>query len=118
MWKIGMAGLVSLLAAGLTGCSPHPGAGNWEAVDPAATPFSRVQVHFEGRAELRDAASGADSHHCFWGAKDAHEIQLDCTTAEDTETRLRFRLRVEGDGTAQLLREEVPVGRFRRAPQG
>jgi hypothetical protein len=117
MQKIGMAGVVLLATAGLAGCSPHPGAGNWAAADPA-TPFAKLLVHFEGRAELVDAASGAESHHCFWGAKNDGEIQLDCTTPEDTETRIRFNLRVEGDGTAQLFRDEALIGRFRRTPEG
>ena len=113
--QIRIAGLVLLLGGGLAGCSGHPGAGNWESVGSADGPFSKLIVHYEGRAELFDAKSGAESHHCFWGGKSASEIQLDCTTPEDTETRIHFVLRVDGAGSAQLLQDEVGVGQFRKA---
>lgn len=110
--QIRIAGLALLLGGGLAGCSGHPGAGNWERVGPDGGPFSKLIVHYEGRAELFEADSGAESHHCFWGGKSANEIQLDCTTPEDTETRIRFVLRVEGAGGAQLLKNNVQIGRF------
>jgi len=71
-------------------------------------------VHYEGRAELIDAKTGADSHHCFWGGKSAREIQLDCTTPQDTETRIRFILQVGEDGIARLLKDDVDIGEFKR----
>ncbi|WP_029135105.1 hypothetical protein [Sedimenticola selenatireducens] len=114
MRKIGMAGLIFLLTAGLVGCSGHPGAGNWESTGPVDAPFSRLMVHYEGRAELIDAKTGADSHHCFWGGKSAREIQLDCTTPQDTETRIRFVLQVGEDGIARLLKDDVDIGEFKR----
>lgn len=116
MQPIKTAGLALLLGAGLAGCSGHPGAGNWESAGPADAPFSKLLVHFEGRAELIDAKTGADSYHCFWGGKNAEEIQLDCTTPQDTETRIRFSLQVTGDGNARLTRDGVQVGLFTKGP--
>lgn len=106
-----------LAAALLTGCSAHPGAGNWQLEAGNQSPFSRVTVHFEGRAELFDAASGAESHHCFWGGISGSEIQLDCTTPEDTETRVRFNLRVNGAKNAQLLKDGQLLGNYLRVEE-
>lgn len=114
MRQIRIAGLVLLLGGGLAGCSGHPGAGSWESVGPADAPFSKLIVHFEGRAELFDAKSGAESYHCFWGGKSAREIQLDCTTPQNTETRIGFILQVGEDGVARLLKDNVAIAEFRR----
>lgn len=115
--QIRIAGLVLLLGSGLTGCSGHPGAGNWTSDGTGSGPFSKLIVHYEGRAELFDAGSGAESHHCFWGAKSADEIQLDCTTPEDTETRIRFVLWVDEAGAAHLLKNDMEIARFSRSAE-
>lgn len=108
----------ALLMAGLlTGCSAHPGAGTWQLKAGESSPFSRLTVHFEGRAELFDAASGAETHHCFWGGTSDSEIQLDCTTPEDTETRIRFNLRVTSAQEAQLLKEGRLLGDYQRVEE-
>ncbi|AKH20243.1 hypothetical protein [Sedimenticola thiotaurini] len=106
-----------LLGGSLAGCSGHPGAGNWTSDGTTTGPFSKLTVHYEGRAELFDAGSGAESHHCFWGAKSADEVQLDCTTPEDTETRIRFVLWVDEAGAGHLLKDDREIGRFKRTPQ-
>ncbi|MCW8907949.1 MAG: hypothetical protein OQL28_11930 [Sedimenticola sp.] len=106
-----------LVAALLTGCSAHPGAGNWQLKADSQSSVSRVTVHFEGRAELFDATSGAETHHCFWGGVSNSEIQLDCTTPEDTETRVRFKLRVTGPDQAQLLKEGRLIGEYQRVAE-
>ncbi len=105
-----------MLGSGLAGCSAHPGAGDWAAVDAGQTPFSKVLVHFEGRAELFDSKSGAESHHCFWGGKSATEIQLDCTTPQDTETRIHFSLNVDKEGSAKLIKDGAVIGLYKRMP--
>lgn len=109
--------LTGLVAFGLVGCSAHPGSGNWGLVDPADGAVSKVIVHFEGRAELIDAANSEASHHCFWGGKSDTEMQLDCTTPQDTETRLRFYLSVDNQDQATLIHEGRQIGRYKRLPQ-
>ncbi|MCW8944845.1 MAG: hypothetical protein OQL27_08735 [Sedimenticola sp.] len=108
--------LTGLVSFGLMGCSAHPGSGNWGLVDPANGGVSKVIVHFEGRAELINASNGEASHHCFWGGKSGNEMQLDCTTPQDTETRLRFYLSVDGQDQATLSYDGKLVGRYKRLP--
>lgn len=106
-----------LMAALLTGCSAHPGAGTWQLKEGGQSPVSRVTVHFEGRAELFDATSGAETHHCFWGGTSDSEIQLDCTTPADTENRVRFTLRVTGAEEAQFFSDGRLLGEYRKVAE-
>jgi hypothetical protein len=115
--RIRIVVISALIGLGLVGCSAHPGSGNWGLVDPSDGAISKVLVHFEGRAELIDAKSGAASHHCFWGGKSGSDLQLDCTTPQDTETRLRFTLRVEGLDRMTLAYNGRLVGHYKRLSQ-
>lgn len=117
MPRIRIAFLLGLVGFGLAGCSAHPGSGNWGLVEPSDGAVSKVVVHFEGRAELIDAKSGVASHHCFWGGTSGSDLQLDCTTPQDTETRLRFILRVEGLDRMTLAYKGQLVGHYKRLPQ-
>ncbi|MCW8848026.1 MAG: hypothetical protein OQK19_04690 [Sedimenticola sp.] len=108
--------LIGLVGFGLTGCSGHPGSGNWGLIEPANAAVAKVLVHFEGRAELIDAKSGEASHHCFWGGKSDTEMQLDCTTPQDTETRLHYTLTVEQQDQMTLTYNGQLVGRYKRLP--
>lgn len=100
----------------LAGCSPHPGAGEWEAVSEDA-PFSRLKAHFKGWADLYRPEAEEAAYHCFWGARGERTIALTCTPADDTEAELRFDLVVEEAGRARLVRNEQLVARFRRMPR-
>lgn len=109
-----MSAVVVAAASLLVGCSAHPGAGTWQLEEGQQSPFSRLIVHFEGRAELFDAVSGVETHHCFWAGRSDTEIQLDCTTPEDTETPIRFNLRVSGGERAQLSQAGQVLGEYQR----
>ncbi|MCW8890773.1 MAG: hypothetical protein OQL20_08965 [Sedimenticola sp.] len=115
--KIRTTLVAALVGLGLVGCSAHPGSGNWGLVEPTNGAVSKVIVHFDGRAELINAANGEASHHCFWGGKSGTEMRLDCTTPQDTETRLRFYLAVDNQDQAILIYDGRQVGRYKRLPQ-
>lgn len=116
--------LVCLLAA----CSPHPGSGNWQSTGEAnprfISEFVRLEVGYDGRTDIfgNSAApqAGTDDtngaiRRCFWGGLDAHAIVLDCVQAANADVKESYSLRVSADKrTAELIKDEVVVGRFVR----
>jgi hypothetical protein len=110
-----LAGLSLPLLLGA--CSPHPGAGKWISSEGEPSTFYRLEVHYDGRAELYLPGQDVEALRCFWGGAGPDSILLDCTAAEAVEERVRYVLRVAGDGGAELLQEEKRIAGFSRAPE-
>lgn len=106
-----------LLAAWLlSGCSPHPGSGNWLARGNNNDGFSQLQVHFDGKAELHYADDMRGELHCFWQAMNKDTLDMICSLAGDEDTRLSFQLRAVDESRGELRRDGELVGRFDRQP--
>lgn len=101
----------------LSGCSPHPGSGSWLASGSNSEGFSQLQVHFDGKAELRYEDQTRGELHCFWQALNKDTVDMICSVAGDEETRLRYQLQTVGDSQGNLHREGEIVGRFDRQPR-
>jgi hypothetical protein len=122
--------LLTLAALGylLAGCSPHPGAGNWQSTAEQSpdftTGFVRLEVGFEGRTDIFEevaanqqgaATSTAATRRCFWRGKDAQTIMLTCVQAANTDIEESYQLHIGPDNqVAELLQGEKVVGRFMR----
>ena len=101
----------------LSGCSPHPGSGNWLAAGANSDGFTQLQVHYDGKAELRSADESLGELHCFWQAMNEDTLDMVCSVAGDENARYRFQLQVVGERGGELHREGVLIGRFDRQPR-
>lgn len=109
-----------LLSLSLQGCSPHPGAGHWQAVEDSASDFSKITVEFEGRAELLPTDTAAETQRCFWAGKTADALQLQCTYGDDSGVELKYLLSVDSTGNepvATLTLGDKQMGVYRRIVQ-
>lgn len=108
--------LVMLFILGLQGCSPHPGAGHWQAVENTDSRFSKITVEFEGRAEMLPADKLAETQRCFWAGKTSDTIQLQCTHGDDSGVEILYLLRVDSSGNepiASLTLGGKQIGSYR-----
>jgi len=101
----------------LVGCSAHPGSGIWVPAEGNESPYSRIEVLFEGRAEL--FVSGRKEHlfRCFWSGTTADSIHMDCISADDETQKTVFILQVTADGAAKLTEAGKNLGLFQRTEQ-
>ncbi|SCZ64088.1 hypothetical protein [Thiohalomonas denitrificans] len=111
---LSLLGALTLLLA-LTGCSPHPAAGNWTATAEDSQ-FSRLEVTYEGRANLFEFGEEKAGRHCFWSGESKQVISMSCKPAFDTDIEEHYRLNLEGDGTAILMRDDQAVAYFSPEP--
>jgi len=105
--------LLPLLSA-LAGCAPHPATGLWVAAEGADSPFTRLDVDFQGWAELFRNTETKEVLRCFWAGANGESIRLTCRGAEDEEAEEHYRLVVTGEAGAELKQEERVVARFVR----
>ncbi len=96
--------------AALTACSPHPATGNWQSADDAE--FVRLEVTYEGWANLYEAGEKEAGRHCFWGAESKQGIALACKPAFNTDIEEHYGLAIAEDGTATLMRDREVAARF------
>ena len=102
------------LLLALAGCAPHPAAGTWIAAPGAGAGFQRLEVTYEGRADLFAAGEAQAGRHCFWSGDSARAIALACKAASSPDLEEHYRLVVDGNGTATLLRDGEETARFTR----
>jgi len=108
--------LLSTLAL-IVGCSPHPGSGIWTATSENEPWFTKIDVQYEGRADIYSATEEAAVRHCFWGGMSPKQLALDCTRASDTDNPEHYRLTVTADDTAELTQKQQLVGTFKKQPR-
>lgn len=101
----------------LAGCSPHPGSGIWIATSENEPGFKKIDVQFEGRADIYTATDETAVRRCFWGSMSPTQLALDCVQAADTEIKENYRLIVSEDGTAELTLKQQLVGTFSKQPR-
>ena len=111
---------IILLALGLQACSPHPGAGHWQAREDSTSRFDKILVEFDGKAQLIPGDPKAETQRCFWSGKNARAIQLQCTEGDDTGLEFVYLLSVDATGSepiATLSLDSKPIGAYRRQQQ-
>ena len=101
----------------LAGCSPHPGSGVWTATSENEPGFVKIDVQYEGRADIYNATDEAAVRRCFWGGMSPKQLALDCVQAADTDIKENYRLTVTEDGTAELTRKQQLIGIFNKQPR-
>ena len=101
----------------LAACSPHPGSGIWLPLDDRDNPYTRLEVLFEGRAELFVSGREAHLYRCFWGGINSDSLRMDCVSADDEAVKPAFTFRVAADGTGELIEAGESRGFFRRTDE-
>lgn len=101
----------------LTGCSGHPSAGKWTSTENVASPFSHVQIDFDGKAAIHPRDKKGPTLNCYWQATSANQVDIQCGNAEQEEGNIFYTFEVSSDQTlATLSFEEQPIGQFKRLP--
>ena len=111
LWKQALFTLPLLLLA-IAGCSPHPGSGTWLPLSEGEGSFSKLMVHYNGRAELYSTEDQEIEWRCFWVGISESDISLDCAPSSNPEIEEHYRLNVVARGEAELLQNERVLGRF------
>jgi len=98
----------------LSACSPHPGAGNWQAEAGNSLNISRINITFEGTADFYSDAEEDAVRRCFWAASAEQAMQLQCVYAEDSDKKVGYQFIVTDKDHAQLLHDDQIIARFLR----
>ena len=101
----------------LSACSPHPGSGIWVPLDDREAPYAKLEVLFEGRAELFVPDREEHLYRCFWGGAGANSIQMECVSADNETVKPSFTFRVAADGTGELIESGQTIAFFRRTDE-
>lgn len=96
----------------LFGCSPHPGTGEWQAEGDNPVGLTRLEVRYEGWADLYARGEDEAGRRCFWGGTGKQSISLTCSRADDPDAEEHYTLNVDAGGTATLSRHGQAIGRF------
>ncbi len=99
----------------LSACSPHPGAGNWQAKDSNSLNISRIHVVFEGTADFFSNGRDDSIRRCFWAATDKQVLQFQCVQSDHTEIKETYDFYVSPTGQeAELKRDGRLIGHFNK----
>ena len=103
-----------LIPVVLTGCSPHPGSGVWDALDENPMGIDKLVLSFDGKGEFTSQGQQPVTWHCFWSATAKQVVSLQCTPSNDTDTEHRFTLSIDESGHASLNDKDRLIGTFKR----
>lgn len=101
----------------LSACSPHPGAGGWQATDADAK-LQRLEIRYAGNADLYTQKEDVvAAWRCFWGAADKNIANLKCVDASnaDNEKTYLFVVNKETNQGVLKLGEQI-LGRYNWQP--
>lgn len=100
----------------LISCSPHPGAGKWQAIGDNSLAIKKLSVLYEGKSEFTSIENESILWHCFWGAETNTKMSMSCTPSTDTETHEPYEFNIIAKDTGQLSRNGKVIGDFSRVP--
>lgn len=106
--------LTLLATLSLAACSPHPGSGIWVPAEGSDAAYAKLEVLFEGQAELFVPGREEHLYRCFWGGAAKDAIRMECVSADNESDKPVFLFQVAPDGVGQLSMDGKPVGLFTR----
>lgn len=109
--------LLATSALLISACSPHPGSATWLAIADQPTPFTKIAVHYDGKADIYSDSQADAVRRCFWSASSAQAIDLHCVDTGNTEHEENYRLTVNNTDTAVLTQSNTLIARFYRQQQ-
>ncbi len=86
-------------------------------LDDREAPYAKLEVLFEGRAELFVPDREEHLYRCFWGGAGANSIQMECVSADNETVKPSFTFRVAADGTGELIESGQTIAFFRRTDE-
>lgn len=101
-----------LIFIALSGCSPHPGAGNWKADDKNSLNISRINVSYEGTADFYAHGKEESIRRCFWSAIAEATMKMQCVDSQNIENKINYQFIITRKGHADLLLDEQLIGHF------
>lgn len=99
----------------LSACSPHPGAGNWEADGKNTLNIAQINITFEGTADFFLAGKDDSIRRCFWSAAGERTLHMQCVHSDQTDLKENYQFLVSETGQAQLSQNEQLIGRFKKS---
>jgi hypothetical protein len=107
---------IVLAAILITACSPHPGAGKWQAIDDNSLGIKKLSILFEGKSEFTTIENEKVKWHCFWGAESKTKMSMTCTPSIDTNEHETFAFIMLSEDEGQFSRNGKAIGNFSRLP--
>ncbi|MFK5985602.1 MAG: hypothetical protein QM479_09265 [Pseudomonadota bacterium] len=98
----------------LAGCSPHPGAGKWKAIEDNRMGIKNMSILFEGKSEFSTVENEKILWHCFWGAKSKMHLNMTCTPSTNIDHHEKFEFIVNAKDEGQLSQNGKNIGLFQR----
>ncbi len=101
-----------ILAFSISACSPHPGAGNWQAEGKNSINVSQIKVLYEGTADFYTTGEKESIRRCFWSAVTENTLQMQCVYANNIDKKVNYQFVVSPKGHAKLFLDEQIIGNF------
>lgn len=96
----------------LSGCSPHPGTGKWQADEKNSLNIAIINIVFEGTADFYVVNKEESIRRCFWSAAGEKTIQMQCVHSENIDNKVSYQFMVTEKGHAELTQNEQLIGQF------
>ena len=86
----------------ISACSPHPVSGVWKTTENNDYGITKLIVSFGGKAEFITPKLDNATWHCFWGATEKQQANLDCTPSTNPDDEQKFTITINAQGFAEL----------------
>lgn len=100
-----------------SGCSPHSGAGNWQADGSNSLKVSRIKVVFEGQADFYIDGQEDSIRRCFWSAIEENVLQMQCVHSDNTDKKETYQFTITQTDQARLTQDDQLIGTFSKQAQ-
>lgn len=76
--------------------------------------FERIEVMFDGKADLFRKGAKQAAYRCFWGGDSAQSLRLTCTTGQDSGIEYHYVLKVVATDQANLEQNDQLLATYSR----
>ena len=107
MLKLKITGILALFL--ISGCTLHPGAGEWRSTTDNKLEITKVSVFFTPKVMFYAKEISEPVMQCGWWALDKKVIEMECVHLSNTEIKEKYQIKVIADGRAELIQEGVVI---------
>lgn len=97
--------LIFITGSFLSACGPHPGTGEWLSTTDNEDNINKITVFFEPKVLFYSAGSIDPVMQCGWWGLDNKKLEMECVHLADTDTKVKYQIRVMATGEAELLKD-------------
>jgi hypothetical protein len=102
----------------LTGCTPHPGIGEWVSPGANADDIYRLKVFINSHAETYNSTSQEPITQCDWKSVNEQSIEINCVYPASPKYTENYKLTVTAKDEAELYKADRLLTRLvRQKPQ-